>query len=103
MQMPVYNPAVRILLLNLYYPPDTSATAKMAETVVNALPPGNEVMILCGRPSYDQTEQSGHVRIIRLGSTEFPRMRMKRRVLNYLSYTALVVPGALFTPCDAVL
>jgi len=111
--MPVYNPAVRILLLNLYYPPDTSATAKMAETVVNALTPGNEVMILCGRPSYDpterrpwrlyQTEQSGQVRIIRLGSTDFPRMRMKRRVLNYLSYTALVVPGALFTPCDAVL
>ena len=29
----MYNLAVRILLLNLYYPPDTSATAKIAQTV----------------------------------------------------------------------
>jgi colanic acid biosynthesis glycosyl transferase WcaI len=112
-QTPVYNLAVRILLLNLYYPPDTSATAKMAETVVGVLAARSEVTILCGRPSYDpserrpwrlyQTEQSGKVRIIRVGSTDFPRMQMKRRVLNYLSYTALVVPRALLTPCDAVL
>jgi len=109
----VYNPAVRILLLNLYYPPDTSATAKMAETVVGALARENQVTILCGRPSYDpterrpwrwfQTEVSGKVRIVRVGSTDFPRIQMKRRVLNYLSYTALVIPRALFAPCDAVL
>jgi colanic acid biosynthesis glycosyl transferase WcaI len=110
---PVYNLAVRILLLNLYYPPDTSATAKMAEAVVEVLARNNEVTILCGRPSYDpsarrpwrlyQTERSGRVRVIRVGSTDFPRMRMKRRVLNYLTYTALVVPRALLTRCDAVL
>jgi glycosyltransferase involved in cell wall biosynthesis len=28
---------------------------------------------------------------------------MKKRVLNYLTYTALVIPRALFTTCDAVL
>ncbi len=28
---------------------------------------------------------------------------MKKRVLNYLTYTALVIPRALFTRCDAVL
>src|ERR1700740_842426 len=28
---------------------------------------------------------------------------MKKRVLNYLSYTALMIPRALFAPCDAVL
>jgi len=28
---------------------------------------------------------------------------MKKRLLNYLSYTALMIPRALFTPCDAVL
>src|SRR5262245_6216254 len=109
----VYNLRVRILLLNLYYPPDTSATAKMVETVVNVLASENEVTILCGRPSYDpserrewhlyQTERSGKVRIDRVGSTDFPRMQMKRRVLNYLTYTALVIPRALFTPCDVVL
>jgi glycosyltransferase involved in cell wall biosynthesis len=104
---------MRILLLNLYYPPDTSATAQMAETVVNALARENEVTILCGRPSYDpterrpwrlyQTEEKNNVRIIRVGSTAFPRFNMKKRVLNYLSYTKLVIPRALFMRCDAVL
>jgi len=109
----VYNLLVRILLLNLYYPPDTSATAKMAEMVVSALAKGNRVTILCGRPSYDptdrrpwrfyQVEDIANLRIVRVGSTDFPRMQMKRRVLNYLTYTALAIPRALFTPCDAVL
>ena len=109
----VYNHPVRILLLNLYYPPDTSATAKMAETVVGALSPQNQVTVLCGRPSYDpterrpwriyQTEHRGKVRIVRAGSTDFPRFQMKRRVLNYLTYTALAIPRALITPCDAIL
>jgi glycosyltransferase involved in cell wall biosynthesis len=111
--MPVYNLAVRILLLNLYYPPDTSATAKMAEKVVKVLAAGNDVTILCGRPSYDpsarrswrlyQTERSSAVRIIRVGSTDFPRIQMKRRVLNYLTYSMLVIPRALFARCDVVL
>ena len=104
---------MRILLLNLYYPPDTSATAKMAETVVHALTEANQVTILCGRPSYDpserrewrlfQIEEKQNVRVIRAGSTDFPRFDMKKRVLNYLTYTALVLPRALFTPCDAIL
>ena len=109
----VYNRAMRVLLLNLYYPPDTSATAKMAETVANALARENEVTIVCGRPSYDpsehrpwrlfQTERKNGVRIVRVGSTDFPRFNMKKRVLNYLTYTALVIPRALFTRCDAIL
>jgi len=109
----VYNRAMRVLLLNLYYPPDTSATAKMAETVANALARENEVTIFCGRPSYDptehrpwrlfQTEKKNGVRIVRVGSTDFPRFNMKKRVLNYLTYTALVIPRALFTRCDAIL
>jgi len=104
---------MRILLLNLYYPPDTSATAKMARTVVDALIPRHKVTVLCGRPSYDPTERrawrlyqsevAGLARIIRTGSTDFPRFDMKRRVLNYLSYVALAFPRALFVPCDAVL
>jgi glycosyltransferase involved in cell wall biosynthesis len=111
--MLLYNLAVRILLLNLYYPPDTSATAKMARTVVDALIRRHDVTVLCGRPSYDpterrawrwyQTEMAGQTRVIRTGSTDFPRFEMKKRVLNYLSYVALAVPRALFVPCDAVL
>jgi colanic acid biosynthesis glycosyl transferase WcaI len=104
---------VRILLLNQYYPPDTSATAKMAHSVVDALSISHDVTVLCGRPSYDpterrpwrlfQTEQAGLVRIIRAGSTDFPRFEMKKRVVNYLSYAALSIPRALFVPCDAVM
>ncbi len=104
---------MKILLLNLYYPPDTSATAKMAHTVVDAVSIHHSVTVLCGRPSYDPTEQrpwrlyqtefAGLARIIRAGSTAFPRFEMKKRVLNYLSYEALAVPRALFVRCDAVL
>jgi colanic acid biosynthesis glycosyl transferase WcaI len=110
---PKYNPDVRILLLNLYYPPDTSATAKMAETVVGVLAARHSVTVLCGRPSYEpterrdwrlyQTEESGNVRVIRVGSTDYSRSQMKRRVANYLTYVLLAVPRALFLSCDVVL
>lgn len=104
---------MRILLLNQYYPPDTSATAKMAATVVEALSERHAVTVLCGRPSYDptekrkwrfwQSESKNRVEVIRAGSTDFPRFQMKRRVLNYLSYVALAIPRALFVRCDVVL
>jgi len=104
---------LRILLLNLYYPPDTSATAKMAQTVVDAVCISQRITVLCGRPSYDpterrpwrpyQTENVNLVRIIRVGSMDFPRFNMKKRLMNYLSYVALAIPRALFLDCDAVL
>jgi colanic acid biosynthesis glycosyl transferase WcaI len=109
----LYNSPVRVLLLNLYYPPDTSATAKMAETVVDALAEKHEVTILSGRPSYDpserrpwrlyQTERGGRGCVIRVGSTDYARLQMKKRVFNYLSYVFLAVPRALFLPCDVIL
>ncbi len=109
----MYTPNVRVLLLNLYFPPDTSATAKMAQTVVDALSPKHEVTVLCGRPSYDpserrpwrlfQSEHSGQVHVLRVGSTDFPRTQMDKRVFNYLSYVMLAVPRALFLPCDVIL
>jgi colanic acid biosynthesis glycosyl transferase WcaI len=110
---------VRILLLNLYYPPDTSATAKMAQTVVGALSAAHEVTVVCGRPSYDptdrrawrlwrmETECGSHERrrtkIIRVGSTDYSRTDMRRRVLNYLTYVALSVPLAVCASADVVL
>jgi colanic acid biosynthesis glycosyl transferase WcaI len=107
---------VRILLLNLYYPPDTSATAKMAATVVGALGARHDVTVLCGRPSYDPTERRPwrfwqseldtaprRATVLRVGSSDYPRFQMKKRLLNYLSYVALAVPRALFVPCDIVL
>jgi len=103
---------MKILLLNHYYPPDTSATARMAATVVQALSARHDVTVLCGRPSYDtperrpwrlwQTEQAGRVRIVRIGSTDYPRFQMKWRVVNYLSYAALAAVRAMWTACDVI-
>jgi colanic acid biosynthesis glycosyl transferase WcaI len=104
---------MKVLLLNLYYPPDTSATAKIAAAFVEPLAQKHDVTVICGRPSYDpterrpwrpwQTEQQNGVRVIRVGSTDYPRTQMARRVFNYLSYLALSIPRALFISCDVVL
>ena len=50
-----------------------------------------------------QTERLGGVTVVRVGSTDYPRTQMGRRVLNYLSYVALSVPRAFFVRCDVVL
>jgi colanic acid biosynthesis glycosyl transferase WcaI len=104
---------MKILLLNQYYPPDTSATAKIAASFAGALAEKHEVTVLCGRPSYDpttrrawriwQTEQIDKIRVIRVGSTDYSRIKMQERVMNYLTYVALSVPRALLVRCDVVL
>jgi glycosyltransferase involved in cell wall biosynthesis len=104
---------MHILLFNEYYPPDTSATAKMAALVAEHLAKKHEVTVVAGRPSYDPTEhypyallrrnvQNG-VTVERVGSTAYPRHKMKRRVVNYLSYLALAVPRAISLRPDIVL
>ena len=100
------------LVLNEYYPPDTSATAKNAVLVVEALAERHQVTVLAGRPSYDPTERHppyllrrevrGNLVVERVGSTAFPRFGMKGRLSNYLSYLALAVPRALSIPSDVV-
>jgi glycosyltransferase involved in cell wall biosynthesis len=85
----------------------------MAKTVVDALATRHNVTFLCGRPSYDpterrdwhlyQAEETGKVRVIRVGSSDYPRAQMKKRVFNYLSYVFLAVPCALILPCDVIL
>lgn len=104
---------MRILLLNEYYPPDTSATAKMAALVAEALAQRHEVTVLAGRPSYDpdeqypyallRTDRRNNVTVERVGSTAYSRHKMRRRVSNYLSYLALAVPRALAIHADVVL
>ncbi len=104
---------MHILLLNEYYPPDTSATAKVAAEVAETLARRHDVTVVAGRPSYDPEEfypwallRSGvrnGVRVERVGSTAYPRHRMRRRVSNYLSYLALAVPRAITIRPDVVL
>jgi len=104
---------MHILLLNEYYPPDTSATAKMAVQVAETLAKSHKVTVVAGRPSYDPDEfypyrllrrdvRNGVV-VERVGSTAYPRHQMRRRVSNYLSYLALAVPRALALRPDVVL
>lgn len=104
---------MHILLLNEYFPPDTSATAKCAAQVAEALSVNHRVTVLAGRPSYDPTEHHppyflrrevrGNLAIERVGSTAYPRFQMRRRVANYLSYLSLAIPRALSIPSDIVL
>jgi colanic acid biosynthesis glycosyl transferase WcaI len=104
---------VHILLLNEYFPPDTSATAKCAAQVADALAVNHRVTVLAGRPSYDPTERHpryflrrearGNLVVERVGSTAYPRFQMRRRVSNYLTYLALAIPRALSIPSDVVL
>lgn len=120
----------RILVLNQYYPPDTSATALMARETVEALAKaGHAVTVLAGRPSYDPTERrrwrllrrepvatpsggraetpraagrAGTITVERVGSTAFDRRRMAGRAANYLSYLALAMVRAPLVRCDAM-
>ena len=104
---------MHILLLNEYYPPDTSATAKMAAQVAEALAQRHQVTVVAGRPSYDPEARYPYAVLRRgmrnkvtvecVGSTTFPRHQMPRRVANYLSYLALAVPRALALRPDIIL
>src|SRR5580658_7039474 len=104
---------MHILLLNEYYPPDTSATAKMAAQVAEALAQRHHVTVVAGRPSYDPDVRYPYALLRRntrnkvtvecVGSTAFPRHKMPRRVANYLSYLALAVPRALGLRPDIIL
>ncbi len=104
---------MHILLLNEYFPPDTSATAKFAAQVVEALALKHRVTVLAGRPSYDPVERHpryflrrevrGNLAVERVGSTAYPRFHMRRRVSNYLTYLSLAIPRALSISSDIVL
>ena len=104
---------MHILLLNEYYPPDTSATAKMAAQVAETLAQRHRVTVVAGRPSYDpdarypyallRRDTRNKVTVECVGSTAYPRHQMRRRVSNYLSYLALAVPRALALRPDIIL
>ncbi|HZP34538.1 MAG TPA: glycosyltransferase family 4 protein [Candidatus Acidoferrales bacterium] len=104
---------LHVLLLNQYFPPDTAATAGCAALIANVLAERHRVTVLAGRPSYDpvnhhsryifKEELDGNLAIGRVGSTAFPRRRMKGRLSNYFSYLALAGPRAVSINADLVL
>jgi colanic acid biosynthesis glycosyl transferase WcaI len=104
---------MHILLFNEYYPPDTSATAKLAAQVAEALAQRHKITVVAGRPSYNPEEfypfaftrrdTRNGVIVERVGSTAYPRNQMRLRVSNYLTYLALAVPRAIAIHPDIVL
>lgn len=105
--------SLHILLFNQYYPPDTAATATVAQSLAEALAKQYRVTVLAGRPSYDPTvphpwyplrrEVQGKVVVERVGATAYPRHRMRRRLTNYLSYLVLAIPRTLTINADVIL
>ena len=103
----------RILVINQYFPPDTSATARVAEGLVRGLADRFHVTVLAGRPSYDPSERHPYYlfrrrreewgAIERVGSSAGDRRRMFWRAANYLSYTLLAFFRALTSRADAYL
>jgi glycosyltransferase involved in cell wall biosynthesis len=103
----------RILVLNQYFPPDTAATAIMAARLVEALAVRHQVTVIAGRPSYNPTHRHGFylwrwdphpwATVLRVGSTACSRYRMRNRLVNYLSYLALALVGALVVPADVLI
>ena len=92
---------MNVLLVNQYYPPDTSATAVILKETADALLKVSNVTIIAGRPSYNPTtkhgiylsrsECSGQLRIERVGSTSYDRAFLIGRILNYLTYLLLTL------------
>jgi colanic acid biosynthesis glycosyl transferase WcaI len=88
---------LKVLVVNQYYPPDTSATAKVfEELVLKLVSNGHRVRVICGRPSYNPSGKRAWrmlsrslehgVVVERVGSSGVGRERMWGRVANYLTF-----------------
>ena len=101
--------SLRILILNIDFPPDTSDTGKVVQSIAEALGQEHDVTVLAGRPFYDPTEphpyylrrkeRIGNFFLERIGSTAFLRKSMLGRITNYSSYMLLsLLRGLTFKP-----
>jgi glycosyltransferase involved in cell wall biosynthesis len=102
-----------ILILNQYYPPDTSATASIAETITKALCKKYSVKVIAGRPSCNPDAfhawylfrriVHGKLVIEHVGSTALSRHLMAGRLINYFSYLLLMIPRVVLANADVIL
>lgn len=97
---------MRILILNQYYPPDASNTARLLEDLVDDLARDHAVHVIAGRPSYNahvareeaRDAGTGDVRVQRVRSLALGRSNLATRALNYVSYLALSLVASLRAP-----
>ena len=95
-----------MLIVNQYFPPDTSATADVfADLAELCASEGLATSVLCGRPSYRPREtfawklltvRDGPVRVERVGSAARPMTSLASRLLNYMSFLLLAALRVTF-------
>jgi glycosyltransferase involved in cell wall biosynthesis len=84
----------RVIFLNRYFFPDHSATSQVLSDVAFALASaGRDVHVICSRQSYDDPriqlpaeEIIGGVKVHRVRTTHFGRLRLLARSIDYLSF-----------------
>ncbi len=80
---------MRILFVNQYFPPDTSATAYLLGELAHDLAGRHEVWVVAGRPSYRPdaaVSRPAGVRVAQAWSTGFDRASMAGRLVNYATF-----------------
>ena len=106
-------PKKKILIINQYYPPDNSATAKIIKEIAEELNKRYYVTVISGRPSYRpkkfhkkyifRRQIQNKVRIERVGSSSFLRHRMAGRIFNYLTFICFATIRAITIKADIVI
>jgi putative colanic acid biosynthesis glycosyltransferase WcaI len=92
---------MRILVVNLYFPPDSAASAYILGELTEDLAREHEVWVVAGRPSYNPeaaTYRPRGVRVLRTPSTAFSRVSIPGRLANYLSFTLMAAVRACLVP-----
>jgi len=97
---------MRILLLNQFYKPDTAATGQLLADVAERLVEcGHEAHVICGCRRYNgeswaptKCETINGVRIHRVATTGFGRVRMAGRLIDYVSFYFTAAWRALTLP-----
>ena len=100
---------MRVLILNQYFPPDTSSTAEIVELVADNISARHQVSVIAGRPSYAPSKKHPYyilrkervrkVSVERVGSTAFDRANMLGRLTNTFLYLLFaLIRAALIRP-----
>src|SRR5205809_5382401 len=98
---------MQILVVNQYFHPDRSATSQLLTELCEDLAEHHDVTVVCGRPSYDPSEQRkirgfvaedhhGRIRVLRSWSTTYPRTFMAGRLINYATYLTSCILSAMW-------
>ena len=92
---------MRVLVVNLYYPPDAAASAYLLGELTEDLARHHEIHVVAGRPSYDPdtaTYRPTGVEVTRVTTTAFSRVGIPGRLANYASFAVMATVRACLVP-----